>query len=136
MFATFLNFDQSENDEALPTLAVYINPEIVTHSDQLTLGPDKKHPTLEGCLSIPGLYGPVPRWTEITLSYQELVEEKLIDRTQTFDNFAARVVQHEVDHLNGILFTDYSLQYDLPVYQENKKTDTLDEIDPKALEGL
>ena len=78
----------------------------------------------------------MPRWTEITLSYQELVEEKLIDRTQTFDNFAARVVQHEVDHLNGILFTDYSLQYDLPVYQENKKTDTLDEIDPKALEGL
>jgi len=126
----------TENDEEHAVLTVLINPELVKHSGELTLGPDKKHPTLEGCLSIPGLYGPVPRWTTVTMTYQELIEGKLESRTNVFSEFAGRVIQHELDHLNGILFTDYSLQYDLPVYQEDKKTDQLEEIDPKLLAGL
>lgn len=55
----------------------------------------------EGCLSVPGLRGEVPRWAG--LRYQGVDEQGLaIDRTVT--GFHARVVQHEVDHLLGILY--------------------------------
>jgi peptide deformylase len=55
----------------------------------------------EGCLSVPGLRGRVPRFTQ--LNYRGLDENgALIDRT--VDGFHARVVQHEVDHLDGILY--------------------------------
>jgi len=55
----------------------------------------------EGCLSVPGMRGVVPRYTR--LRYEGFdVEGKPIDRT--VDGFHARVVQHEVDHLDGILY--------------------------------
>jgi peptide deformylase len=55
----------------------------------------------EGCLSVPGLRGLVPRWQH--LRYRGFdVEGRPIDRTVT--GFHARVVQHEVDHLDGILY--------------------------------
>lgn len=55
----------------------------------------------EGCLSVPGMRAVVPRWSRIR--YQGLdVEGKLIDREA--DGFHARVVQHECDHLKGVLY--------------------------------
>lgn len=57
----------------------------------------------EGCLSVPGLRGRVSRWRQ--LRYQGLDGEgRLIDRT--VEGFHARVVQHECDHLDGVLFPD------------------------------
>ncbi len=57
----------------------------------------------EGCLSLPGLYGTVVRPKQVRLSAYDL-QGNLIDRV--LDGFLARVVQHEVDHLDGVLFID------------------------------
>ncbi len=58
----------------------------------------------EGCLSMPGVYAVVTRPAAVTVRYQDFdgnwVEEEV-------DEFVARIIQHEIDHLNGILFTDY-----------------------------
>lgn len=132
LFAT--NFTKNEHSPA--NIAVLINPEISDHSTEVVFGPNKREDVLEGCLSIPKLYGPAPRYQWVTLKYQLLVDDELQPQTEKFMDFEARVIQHELDHLNGILFTDYSLKYDLPVYQENKKTGKLEEIDKRILEAF
>lgn len=114
-------------------ITTYINPEIINTSSNTTFGPDKKEPILEGCLSMPQLYGPVPRWEWIEAKFQTLEDNQLVEKTQKFSDFEARVFQHELDHLDGILFTDYALEYDLPVYKEYK-TDEFEEVDPQILE--
>jgi len=58
----------------------------------------------EGCLSVPGIFCDVVRPKRITVEYYD---EKLEKVTETFDNFAARMVQHELSHLDGDLFTDH-----------------------------
>tara|TARA_B100000214_G_C23666604_1_gene489920 strand:- start:46 stop:579 length:534 start_codon:yes stop_codon:yes gene_type:complete len=75
---------------------VLINPSIRSIGDELITG-------WEGCLSVPGLRGEVERWRRIHLRWQ--------DREGTFhseelQDFHARVVQHEKDHLDGVLFPD------------------------------
>jgi peptide deformylase len=58
----------------------------------------------EGCLSIPGIREDVVRYPDITLKYHnEFFEE----RTETFKGISARIIQHEYDHIDGILFTDH-----------------------------
>lgn len=89
-------FESSERypeAEAVP-LTVLLNPVITPLSDAEELG-------WEGCLSVPGLRGEVPRWARIR--YQGLTPQgETIDRT--VDGFHARVVQHECDHLIGKLY--------------------------------
>ncbi len=101
---------------------VAINPEIIQHSQEKVLGSQPDQPDLEGCLSLPNLYGPIPRWTWVELKYQVLEQNQLTTKTEKFKDFSARIVQHEFDHLNGILFTDYSLELDLPVYLDQDGT--------------
>ncbi len=73
---------------------ILINPEITPLSDEVEEG-------WEGCLSVPGLRGMVPRFTK--LRYQGYDQYgNVIDRT--VEGFHARVVQHECDHLEGILY--------------------------------
>jgi len=74
-----------------------VNPEITGHCDDMEFGE-------EGCLSLPGKWGQVKRFKEITVRFQDTKGE---DRVLKLEGFNARVVQHEVDHLDGILFTDY-----------------------------
>lgn len=57
----------------------------------------------EGCLSIPDVREDVYRNPEITISY---VDENFEKHTETFDGLIARVIQHEYDHIEGVLFTD------------------------------
>ena len=79
--------------ETRDQLLVLVNPELV-ESDGLQV-------CEEGCLSVPGLRGLVPRWQR--LRYRGFdVEGQLIERT--VEGFHARVVQHECDHLDGLLF--------------------------------
>jgi len=73
-----------------------INPEIIK-----TYG--KKKPMWEGCISGSELYAKVPRYKKIRLSWKD---EKAKIHEQDFDGFLAHVIQHEVDHLNGVLFVD------------------------------
>ena len=126
----------SENEQAPAKISIFINPTIADHSRGLILGPNAEDEILEGCLSIPALYGPVPRYSWIQLEYQIIEEDKLRPVTKKFTDFEARVIQHELDHLNGVLFTDYSLEYDLPVYRENHRTHKLEEIDKRILEAI
>ncbi|PWL38291.1 peptide deformylase [Flagellimonas aquimarina] len=57
----------------------------------------------EGCLSIPDIREDVKRKPEITISY---LDEDFKPHTQTYDGLLARVIQHEYDHIEGVLFTD------------------------------
>jgi peptide deformylase len=111
VFVTYLPpiFDFSQTTENAPESEIkfFINPEIVSTSKELTLGDDPKNPALEGCLSVPALYGPVLRYKTVTVKYQTLENDQVVTKTDTFANFFARVIQHEYDHLEGKLFTDY-----------------------------
>ncbi len=57
----------------------------------------------EGCLSIPNIHEDVPRVSNIRMRY---MDENLVEHEEEFDSLAARIIQHEYDHLDGILFTD------------------------------
>jgi len=85
-----------EDPDAKSTASVVINPEIIPGATMTEEG-------WEGCLSIPDIRGMVPRYTDITVKALDRdgrsVELKL-------KNFAARVAQHETDHLDGVLFFD------------------------------
>ncbi|MGD8513974.1 MAG: peptide deformylase [Granulosicoccaceae bacterium] len=79
--------------EAVPQ-TVLINPVITPLDDETDLA-------WEGCLSVPGMRGLVPRYTKIRYTGLD-AQGKAIDRSVT--GFHARVVQHECDHLDGILY--------------------------------
>jgi peptide deformylase len=64
----------------------------------------KKWKFNEGCLSIPGIREDVERKDTITIRYQDLNFET---HTETYTGIRARIIQHEYDHIEGILFTDY-----------------------------
>lgn len=73
-----------------------INPKIMRKSWAKELGD-------EGCLSIPGIFGKVKRYKKITVIYYNQTGKKIRQITQ---GLMARVMQHEIDHLDGILFID------------------------------
>jgi peptide deformylase len=76
---------------------ILINPEILQDD-----GPKSVYE--EGCLSIPQCYGQVVRPSSITVEYLNLDGEKQVE---DFQGLHAHCVQHEIDHLNGVLFIDY-----------------------------
>ena len=73
-----------------------INPVVVSESY-------RKCEYSEGCLSVPGIYSDVVRPSRITVEYWDENFERKIEE---FDKFACRMVQHEMSHLDGVLFTD------------------------------
>ena len=73
-----------------------INPVVLEESEETSV-------YSEGCLSIPGIYADVRRPKKIKVEYYD---ENLERKVEEFDNFAARMVQHELEHLDGGLFTD------------------------------
>ena len=75
-----------------------INPEIVEESEEQTT-------YSEGCLSIPCIYCDIQRPKKIKVRYHN---ENLEEVTEEFDNFASRMIQHEMSHLDGDLFTDHA----------------------------
>jgi peptide deformylase len=101
-----------------------INPRIVAHSDEQVAG-------WEGCLSVPDQRGEVDRYREIEVEYCDR-DGKL--HRQVFTDFVARILQHELDHLEGTVFVDrvpdhstlltekeYFAQMDsLPTYQTKR----------------
>jgi len=91
----FIIEDQSGEADRLPTI-IAINPRITKFSK-------KTHVVGEGCLSIPNRYGTVRRSTNVTL---EARDENGNLFTRGAGGLLAQIIQHETDHLNGILFTD------------------------------
>tara|TARA_R110000868_G_scaffold212014_1_gene462064 strand:- start:619 stop:966 length:348 start_codon:yes stop_codon:yes gene_type:complete len=76
---------------------VFINPEIVEEKGE----PWKFE---EGCLSIPGIREEVSRPAKLIINY---LDENWVEHEEEFDGMKARIIQHEYDHIEGILFTDY-----------------------------
>ncbi|MBU9889315.1 MAG: peptide deformylase [Candidatus Omnitrophica bacterium] len=75
---------------------VIVNPMIEKSAGQETMA--------EGCLSLPGISADIARATELTLTYQDRHGKK---RTVETSDLFARIIQHETDHLNGILLIDH-----------------------------
>jgi len=86
-----------DEDENVPKkLYVVANPEIVERSEETELG-------IEGCLSVPGLIGEVERNLKITVKGQNRQGRPVKIKAQSW---LARIFQHEIDHLDGIVYTD------------------------------
>ncbi len=83
------------DDESFRTIAM-INPTILEHSEE-------KSKDIEWCLSVPGESGEVERWSWVKVAFLDAEGKKYALR---LTDLAARIVQHEIDHLDGILFTD------------------------------
>jgi peptide deformylase len=96
------------------SFTVCINPHILSSEGTAEIK-KKKEPRLEGCLSIDNIWSSVARTNKVELAYQD---EKGVQHHKTFTKFPAVIVQHEVDHLNGVLFTQRSLEQGRPLYQE------------------
>jgi peptide deformylase len=78
-----------------------INPEILQHATATQI-------TEEACLSVPNVFGEVERFQWIQVKYQNAQGKEIIKKLTGFN---AVVVQHEIDHLNGILFTDKVIRF-------------------------
>jgi peptide deformylase len=87
------NFDNKEDK----TFAVFINPVITKYEG-------KVEQDFEGCLSVPDIYGKVPRHSRVRVRALDLEGREF---RVTAEGFLARVFQHEVDHTNGIVFIDH-----------------------------
>ena len=96
----------------------FINPRIVTEEkDKKSVKPNEDDEAkLEGCLSIPRIWAPVPRSKRVLLEYQNEQGEL---QQKWFSKLKSIVVQHEVDHLQGVLFTQRVVEQNLPLYEEH-----------------
>lgn len=109
-------------------IRVFINPEIILCSEDLTEGVPERENKLEGCLSIPNLWGQVKRAATLTLKY---TDEKGVTHEEKFSGFMATIIQHETDHVNGILFAQRVLEQKGKFYKTvvNKdKKEVLEEV--------
>lgn len=108
--------DEEENEDAPPKpkkLYVIINPEITKVSDEKVMG-------VEGCLSIPGLLGEVERHAAIQVKALNRHGQPL---KLKLDGWMARIFQHEIDHLNGVMFTDKAVRVWKPQEDEEVALD-------------
>jgi peptide deformylase len=102
---------EEAEEEAKKKVWVMLNPEIVKASDEKVMG-------VEGCLSVPNLVGEVER--------HEAVQIKGLNRhgqpmRVKASGWLARIFQHEIDHLNGVVFTDLATHVWLPETDEEKE---------------
>lgn len=124
-------------------LQVFINPEIIWISKETNIEVIPEEDLyLEGCLSIPKIYALIKRPYKIRLKWQSSAYQgvslvtKLKNHNDTkespwskispteheaqFQGFPATLIQHEIDHLNGILFTDHALAQNATLYEDEK----------------
>jgi peptide deformylase len=87
------NFDD-KNDT---TFTVFINPEITKFDGKIV-------DDFEGCLSVPNIYGKVPRYEKVKVKALDITGREF---RVTAEGFLARIFQHEIDHTNGIVFIDH-----------------------------
>lgn len=97
MFVIDASSGADEEPELEGFKKVFINPEILeTAGEEWVMN--------EGCLSLPEIREDVSRPDEVTIRY---FDEDFVEHVETYRGFAGRVIQHEHDHLEGILFVDY-----------------------------
>ena len=91
-----IEYGDDEDEEAPPKLYAVVNPEITRMSNEKEMG-------VEGCLSIPGFVGDVDRSTSIVVKGKNKNGQNV---KYKLNGWVARIFQHEIDHLEGVLFTD------------------------------
>jgi peptide deformylase len=104
-----VEFAEDEEDEtAAKKLYVMVNPEIKKCSEA-------SEPGIEGCLSVPGWQGEVERALEVTVKGQTRRGQPMKVKAK---GWMARIFQHEIDHLNGVVFTDLATKVWKPKPEE------------------
>lgn len=101
------DFDNKESNE----FTALINPEIVKYEGNLV-------EDYEGCLSVKDVYGKVPRYNKIRVKAINLDGQEVRFKA---DGFLARVIQHEIDHTNGIVFIDHIKESEKAFYRLDAK---------------
>jgi len=115
-------------------IKVFINPKIVkigqSQSESVKLGKTdltsstdstkkrRKRIKLEGCLSIPRIWGPVKRADKVFLNFKDLTGKKY---SKWFSGFEAVIIQHEIDHLKGIVFTQRAVEQKRQLFKEENE---------------
>jgi len=106
--------EDEEIEDASKKIWAVVNPEIVKRSEETVLG-------VEGCLSIPGLVGEVERHGEILVKGLNRHGKPMKVKAK---GWLARIFQHEIDHLNGVLFTDIAAR----VWQPQQEVEAEQEV--------
>ena len=103
---------QDIHDKSNNNFVTYLNPKLIK-------GYGKIEYDYEGCLSVPNkIYGLVPRWSKIKFKATDLEGNEVRIK---LDGFAARLMQHEIDHTNGVVFVDHIKDDDEAWYKINDK---------------
>ncbi|MGB9637302.1 MAG: peptide deformylase [Microgenomates group bacterium] len=92
----------------------FINPEIIWYSKKQTNTLRDNENRFEGCLSVPNKWSVIRRARKIKVVYQTQTGQKI---TRTFSDQLATIIQHEYDHLNGILFIDRAIEQGAKIYE-------------------
>lgn len=104
-----VEYQVNDNQEDAPKkLFIVANPQITQSVEETELG-------IEGCLSIPGLHGEVERALAVTVKGQTRHGQPVRIKAK---GWLARIFQHEIDHLNGIVFTDRAARVWKPTPEE------------------
>lgn len=108
---------------------VFVNPTIKSREKLVVKSIRKKkgHRKLEGCLSLKDIWGEVLRPNWVSLTY---FDENGVKHDKKFKGFMATIVQHEVDHLNGVLFPKHVLEQKGQLYRSSKDENGEDVFDP------
>jgi peptide deformylase len=106
--------EDEENEGAPKKVWAVINPEIVKSSDETLMG-------VEGCLSIPGLVGEVERHAEVQVKGMNRHGKPMRIKAK---GWLARIFQHEIDHLDGVLFTERATR----VWRPSQEVETEQEV--------
>jgi peptide deformylase len=101
------------------------NPEVVKASREMVIGQ-------EGCLSVAGYVGVVERATQVIVRGQDLKGRKVRVKGE---GFLARALQHEIDHLNGILYVDLAEDGSIMTVEEYERMVTEKETEDEATQG-
>lgn len=138
---------KSKQTKSTTNYQVFVNPKIIWTSKETNIDAiPEENLYLEGCLSVPNIYALIKRPYKIRLQWQTLNPKaptsdfsvspaRLATRldsarqakragrqllTSDFEGFSATLIQHEIDHLNGILFTDHALAQSATLYEDKK----------------
>lgn len=96
---------------------IFINPHVKLLAPKAQRKTKEGHSKLEGCLSLKDIWGTVQRAPKVEVTY---MNEKGVTQTKVFSGFFATVIQHEQDHLDGILFPRRTLEQGGTMYKSHK----------------
>lgn len=103
-----VEYTDDEREDARPKKYVLVNPEIVQESEETVTD-------FEGCLSVPGLAGEVERFEAVTVQAKNRFGKPIKLKAS---GWLARIFQHEIDHLNGVLYIDRATRVFQPTPEE------------------